>query len=306
MTLYELRCTRFLWINIVRPTQADIEVLHARYPFIDAVHLDDLISPTERPKLEERKLYLFVVMQFPAPDARNRLTHNGEVDFVIADDLLITAHDGNLKRLTQLFAHCEVNKADREKRFGRGANDAFYALVDTLVDSVFPILNGVDETIHRIERQLFVEDARQVVQDISFIRRDVIALRRVIRQQVPVLEALAATSHHVLRADQEAYFDDALDHMLAAREVIEEDYEVVVALAETADTLVSNRINEVMRGLTVISVIMLPLSLIAGIFGMNVDFPLDEGHPLSFIIILALMAVISLGMILVFRNRKWL
>lgn len=306
MTLYELRCNRFLWINIVRPTQDDIAVLHERYPFISAAHLDDLISPTERPKVDEEADYLFVVMQFPAPDARNRLTHNGEVDFIIGQDLLVTAHDGNLKKLKQLFAHYEVDKPDREARFGSGATEAFYTLVDTLVDAIFPILNGVDETIHRIERDIFGDDARQVVQEISIIRRDVIALRRVIRQQVPVLESLAGSTHRVIHADEEAYFDDTLDHMLAARDIAEEDYEVVVALAETADTLVSNRINEVMRGLTVMSVIMLPLSLIAGIFGMNVVFPLDGEHPLSFIVIILLMVVISVIMILIFRQRKWL
>jgi magnesium transporter len=306
MTLYELQCQRFLWINIVRATPADSEVLRSRFPFIHPTHLEDLVSPSERPKLDERDEYLFAIMQFPVPDARNRLTRSGEADFIIMKDVLITAHDGTLKKLTQIFAHAELDKRDRDLRFGSASNDAFYALVDTLVDSISPILNHVDETIHRIEQRIFEVDARSMVQDISFARRDVIALRRIVRQQVPVIEGLAASEHPLLRSDQEAYFDDILDHILTARDIAEEDYEIIVALAETADTLVSHRINEVMRGLTVMSVIMLPLSLIAGIFGMNVVFPLDGEQPLSFIVIMLSMVIISVIMILIFRQRKWL
>lgn len=306
MTLYELRCQRFLWINIVRPTPADTEDVRMRFPFIHPTHLEDLVSPSERPKLDERDEYLFTVMQFPVPDVRNRLTRSGEVDFVIMKDVLITTHDGTLKKLTQLFAHCELDKRDRDLRFGSGATDAFYTLVDVLVDSISPILDHVDVVIHRIEQRIFEVDARAIVQDISLTRRDVIALRRMIRQQVPVIEALAGSEHPVLRSDQVAYFDDIRDHILTARDIVEEDYEIIVALAETADTLVSHRINEVMRGLTVMSVIMLPLSLIAGIFGMNVAFPLDGEQPLSFIVIIFSMVVISIIMILIFRNRKWL
>ncbi len=137
------------------------------------------------------------------------------------------------------------------------------------------------------------------------MRRDVIALRRIIRQQVPIIEALESGDHPILHEALEEYFGDIADHIRKARDIIDEDYDIVVGIAETADTLASHRINEVIRILTVISVIMLPLTLLSSIYGMNIGLPFEE-HPNAFIIVFALMVVITILMLIYFRRRNWL
>jgi magnesium transporter len=305
MPTFELKCNRFVWTNIISPTQADIQRLSAAYPFIRPLHLEDLLSQMERPKIDQEDSYLLVVMHFPVWDSKNRLSRSSEVEFIIARNMLVTVHDGTLKPLVQRFAQCELYDAQREKFAGKGANDAFYTLMDSLVDYLFPILRKVDSNIRSIEDGIFTADTRSIVRDIALVRRDIIALRRIIRHLVPVVETLAHLEHPVIREDLEEYFDDSVDHLYTARDIIDENYEVIAGLSETTDTLVSHRINEVMRVLTVISVIMLPLTLVSGIYGMNIDLPLNE-HPYAFIFVMSLMISIVVLMLAYFRRRKWL
>jgi magnesium transporter len=305
MTTYQLKCPRFLWINIVSPTKADVDQLHQLHPEIRPLHLEDLLSQTERPKVDEEVGYLLVVMQFPHWDRDQHISRASEVEFIVGKDFLVTVHDGGLKPLVRIFARCELYESERVQLFGKGANDAFYGLVDQLVDYLFPILRKVDVHLHAIEDQIFTGDARKVIRDIAIVRRDIISLRRMIRHQVPVIEAIEKTEHQVIREDLEEYFGDTVDHLYAARDIIDEDYEVIGSLAETADSLLSHRINEVMRVLTVISVIMLPLTLISGIYGMNIDLPLSQ-HPAAFIFVIGLMVTIAVVMLTYFKYRKWL
>ncbi|MBN8618019.1 MAG: magnesium/cobalt transporter CorA [Anaerolineae bacterium] len=305
MAIFELRCNRFTWINIISPTRADIEHLSELHRDIHPLHLEDLVSHTERPKFDEEDTYLFIVMHFPVWDSVSRISRASEVEFILGRNYLVTVHDGRLKPLVRLFARCELYESERDLVFGKGANDAFYSILDQLVDYVFPMLRKVDANIHQIEDTIFDADAREVIRDIAEARRDVIALRRMIRHQVPIVEALERTEHHVIREELEAYFGDIVDHLNAARDIIDENYEVISGLAETADTLLSHRINEVMRVLTVISVILLPLTLISGIYGMNIDLPLNE-HPDAFIFVTSLMIAVVVMMLVYFRRRKWI
>jgi magnesium transporter len=130
-------------------------------------------------------------------------------------------------------------------------------------------------------------------------------LRRIIRQQVPVLEGLENTEHPIIHENFEEYFGDLVDHMAKARDFADEDFEIIGNLAETADTLANYRINEVMRILTVISVIMLPLTLISSVYGMNINLPLDD-NPNAFMMISVGMLLLVLFLLAYFRQRRWL
>jgi magnesium transporter len=163
----------------------------------------------------------------------------------------------------------------------------------------------VDGNIRHIEEEVFAEDSRQLIQDLSFVRRDIIALRRIIRPQISIVDNLEKVDRPFIREDLDVYFGDILDHLVKASDIVEDDLEVIRGLSDTASTLISYRLNEVMQILTVISVIMLPLTLISGIYGMNVALPLDE-QPMAFPIILGMMFFIALSMLWYFRHRGWL
>jgi magnesium transporter len=305
MATNKLSYGRTTWIDIVKPTQADVEVLANAYSYIHPLNLEDLLSPIERPKLDVSDDYLLVVLHFPLWDEQRRLTRPREIDLILGRGYIITIHDGSLNPMQTLWQTCEQNAIFREQLLGGGASHTLYVIIDRLVDYILPILRKVEANIRQIEEDIFVEDARDVIRDITLARRDIIALQRIIRQQVPVVETLEHSQHPILHEDLEEYFGDILDHLYRARDIIDEHSEVISGLAETADTLASHRINEVMRILTVMSVIMLPLTLISSIYGMNVSLPFDR-NPNAFIIILVIMVMMLVGMLVYFRRRNWL
>lgn len=293
------------WIDIIQPDKQDIKRLHEEFPQFHPLALEDCLSLLERPKLDEFDDHLFMVMQFPLWDASQRITRPAEVDLFVGESFLVTVHGGELPPLRRLRHLLEENPKQREKIMGPGATPLMHTIIDKLVDYLFPIISKIDANIHSIEEDIFSEDTRQIVQEISIVRRDLIVLRRIVRPQVAILSNLENKERSYMEEDLDDYFGDILDHITKVRDIIDENYEVVVSLADTADTLASHRINEVMRILTVISVIMLPLTLITGIFGMNVPLPF-QNKAASLIGVLGLMFLISVAMLVYFRHRKWL
>ncbi|MFO7321621.1 MAG: magnesium/cobalt transporter CorA [Chloroflexota bacterium] len=306
MAIYQLSTPRATWINIVNPTPADVDSLRRAYPYIHPLNLEDVLSQLERPKIDDNDDYIFIVMHFPLWDENKRLSRPREVDFFVGRGYVITVHDGTLKPLNQLFRQCEENPEALHRLLGKGSSHAFYDILDKLVDYFFPMLRKVDGNIRAIEETIFAANARTLIRDIALVRRDIIALRRIIRQQVPILENLERKERPIIQEDLDEYFGDILDHLYKARDIIDEDYEIIAGLAETADTLITNRVNEVMRILTVISVIMLPLTLISSIYGMNISQLPFADHPQSFLIINGILLLIAIGMLAFFRYRHWL
>ncbi|MFQ5613194.1 MAG: magnesium/cobalt transporter CorA [Anaerolineae bacterium] len=297
---------RVTWINVVGATVEDTEYLREHYGF-HPLSLEDCLSRIERPKIDEYddEDYLFIVMHFPIYDHARQVSRASEVDFFIGSGFVVTVHDGVLKPLVNFFNDCRENEDTRNRYMDRGASFLLHAIIDRLVDYIFPILYKVESRIRDIEEDIFTEDMRRIVRDLSLARRDIIALRRIIRPQVAIVANLEQVDRPYIREELEDYFGDILDHLNKVRDIIDEDYEVLANLSDTGETLTSYRINEVMRILTVISVIMLPLTLISGIYGMNVTLPL-AGTPYAFLMIIGLMVIISGGMLVYFRYRGWL
>lgn len=292
-------------MNILHPSERDVEALRRIYPYIHPLNLEDILSANERPKLDTADDYVFIVMHFPVWDEKLRLSRQGEVEILVGRGYLVTIHDGNLKPLVKLYDQC-LNDPNQVGMFlNGGAAHALYFLLDRLVDYVFPILRRVDNNIRSVEETIFTADAPHVIREIAILRRDIIALRRIVRQQIPILQELEHLEHPVIQEDLEDYFGDLVDHLTRARDILDESYEIIVGLSETADTLVSHRINAVMRVLTVISVIMLPLTLISGIYGMNISLPFSE-HPSAFVFVIGAMISVAILMLIFFRSRKWL
>lgn len=296
---------RMTWTNVTHATEDDVRGLRANYPLFHPLDLEDLLSRIERPKIDEYDDYLFVVMHFPMWDPQHKVSRASEVDLFIGTNYLVSVHDGVLKPLNNFFLQCQEDEEIRQKYMGGGASRILHAIIDRLVDYIFPILYKVDANIRAIEEDLFTQDMRHVIEDITFVRRDVIALRRIIRPQLAIVENLENVDRPFIHEELDVYFGDILDHLQKAADLLADHSEIINVLADAADTLASHRINEVMRILTVISVIILPLTLISGIYGMNVELPLDE-HPATFLIIMTAMLFISIVMLFYFRRRRWL
>jgi len=304
MSVQTLSFGKVTWTNIENPTPEAIEVLRRNYSF-HPLDLEDCISKIERPKIDEYEDYLFIVMQFPIYDLDHQVSEPAEVDFFIGANFLVTVHDGRLKPVVLLFDDCRAYERTRQRHMGAGASRLLHSVIDKLVDYCFPILAKVDHNIQTIEGEVFTENMRQIVQRISVVRRDIIALRRIIKPQLAIVANLEHVDRPFIREDLDVYFGDIHDHLQKAWEELEDHREVLEGLSDTSESVISYRINDVMKILTIISVTMLPLSVVSGIYGMNVLLP-GQGSPWTLVIIIAAMVIIVLAMLMFFKKRNWL
>ncbi|MFC1978457.1 magnesium/cobalt transporter CorA [Chloroflexota bacterium] len=297
---------KLTWINIEKPTARETEYLAQNYPF-HPLDLDDCVSRIQRPKIDKYETYLFIVLHFPVYNKEARVTTASQVSIFIGEDYLITLHTGALKPLAKLFVDCKANENARSEYMRRSSSYLLYLILDRLINSCFPILYKIVDNIENVEDDIFAEGKRETVKELSILRRDVIAFRRIIKPQTEVFELLENEDWPVIKVDPEVYFGDIADHARKIQDTLDDYKEVVEGLNDTNNTLYSFRTNQVIRVLTIISTIMLPLALIASILGMNVR-PLTSDGPSwsTFVVIIVVMVGIAIGMLALFRRKRWI
>jgi len=299
---------KLTWLYIEKPSVKEVEFLTQHFNF-HPLDLEDVLSRLQRPKIDEYDDYLFLVLHFPVFDKGNRVTRPSEVDIFVGEDYVITVHcSGDLKPLAAFFKLCQTDEGNRQHYMGRSSGFLLYHILDRLTNYCFPILNKVIENIEEIEDVIFTRTTPSTVRQISLLRRDLISFRRVIRPQIGVIETLEKEEYPFFKEDQEIYFGDVADHIRKIWDGLEDCKEVVDGLAETSNWLTSHRIQEIMRVLTIVMAILAPLTLLSGIFGMNVPLPggVDSGSLLPLGILLSIMALVGTGMFIYLRRRRWL
>jgi magnesium transporter len=292
------------WINIESPTKEETDYLAVNYPF-HPLDLDDCLSRIQRPKIDRYDEYLFLVFHFPVFSPEARVTTPSQVSVFIGADYLIALHKGDLKPLVKLFNQCQTDEDIRQEHFSQGSGYLLYRIIDRLVDYCFPILNKIGGNIEAVEDAIFAVRARGTVREISTLRRDVISFRRIIWPMRAVIGGLESKIRRFSKMDMEVYFGDTVDHLDKIWDALDEYKEIIEGLNDTYDSLATNRTNEVMRMLTVIATILLPLTVIASLYGMNVPLPFQESN-YSFLVVFSIWAVVVAGMLYFFRRHHWI
>ena len=292
------------WINIESPTEREIGYLAQNYPF-HPLDLDDCLSRMQRPKIDEYKDYLFLVFHFPVYNKEARVTTTSQLSVFIGGKYLITLHRGELKPLVKLFRECEIDEESRQEYLGQGSSFLLYRVIDRLVDYCFPILNKMSDNIEAVEDDIFSDRKSNTVKEISFIRRDIIAFRRIIWPMRAVIGSMERKLRRFVRQDMEVYFGDITDHADKIWDALDEYKEIIEGLSDTHDSLATNRTNEVVRMLTIIATILLPITVVASIYGMNIPLPFqDSNFSLGFVFLIMLVVISS--MLLFFRRQHWI
>jgi len=293
------------WIDIERPTERETEYLAQNYPF-HPLDLDDCLSRIQRPKIDEYKEYLFLVLHFPVFNKQTRATTSSQVSVFIGNKYLITLHKGELKPLVKLFRECQIEEEARQEHFSQGSGYLLYRIIDRLVDYCLPIVNRISANIEETEDNIFTSKRMpRAIEAISTLRRDVIAFRRIIWPMRAVIGSLEPKIRRFTKMDLSVYFGDTIDHVDKIWDALDEYKEIIEGLNDTHDSLATNRTNEVMRMLTIIATILLPLTVVASIYGMNVPLPFQESG-YSFIFVLAIWVTIVSGMLYFFRRHRWI
>ena len=291
------------WIHIERPRAADRAWLEEHFDF-HQLDYEDVLSRNQRPKVDEYEDYLFVVLHFPRFDKVVGRLNAAELDVFVGPDYVITLPNEPLQPVEYLFERCRAREDVRDALFGKGAGYLLYKIVDDCVDASFPMLNKMGNKLEHIEDDIFEGRSREVVHAISDVKQEIINFRKIVRPQRAALKDLERHQRYVPE-DLEIYFDDINDASERVWDMLENFKEVVEALEDTNESVLSHRLNDILRILTAFSVIMLPLTLIASIFGMNVRVP-GEGDLTGFWAVGGLMLVVLVAMLAVFRRRGWL
>jgi magnesium transporter len=302
----ELAAAGLTWVNAVAPDLETSQALAERFGW-HPLDVEDIVSKRQRPKVDdyEDDQYLFAVLHFPVFDKTVQRLNGAELDVFIGQDYLVTIPNRELLPVTRLFARCDSDVAFRGQLFAKGSGRLLYEVLDDLFDYCFPILDKIGHKLDRIEDEMFAGAAEDVVRDISNVKQEIISYRKVIKPERSTLRVLERRINRFLPEELELYFDDINDAVERIWDQLDNYKEVVEALEQTNESVISHRQNDVLRLLTLISVTMLPLTLLTGIFGMNVVYP-GEGTTTAFWVLLGALVVTLAGMVGFFRWKRWL
>jgi magnesium transporter len=302
----ELTANGLTWIHLESLDPETVNALRARFGW-HPLDVEDVLSKRQRPKIDDYadEGYLFGVLHFPAYDKAIQRLNAGELDFFLGPDYLVTMPNVELLPVTRLFSRCQEDERFREELFGKGSGRLLYEVLDDLFDYCFPILDKIAYKLDSIEDDIEDRRSEEIVTDISKAKQEIISYRKIIKPQRPALRLLERRIERFLPENLELYFDDLVDASERIWDLLDNYKEVVEALESTNESVISHRQNDVLRILTVFSVILLPLTLISGIFGMNVGFP-GEGSHVAFWVIVGLMVATICGMVAFFRYKRWL
>ncbi len=303
----ELSANGLTWIHLDPPIDPEtVSALRERFGW-HPLDVEDVLSKRQRPKVDDYvdDGYLFGVLHFPAYDKNVQRLNAGELDFFLGPDYLVTISNVHLLPVTRLFNHVQEDERFREQLFSKGSGRLLYEVLDDLFDYCFPILDKIAYKLDSIEDDIEDRRSEEIVTDISKVKQEIISYRKIIKPQRPALRLLERHIERFLPEELELYFDDLVDASERIWDLLDNYKEVVEALESTNESVISHRQNDVLRILTVFSVILLPLTLISGIFGMNVLFPGEHTHA-AFWAIVGLMVTVIVGMIGFFKYKRWL
>jgi magnesium transporter len=300
----ELEAAGLTWIHLESPDSEHATALAERFGW-HALDVEDVLSKRQRPKIDDYPDYLFVVLHFPFYDKAVQRLNAAELDVFLGNDYLVTLPNAELHPVSHLFRRCQADAEFREQLFSKGSGRLLYEALDDCFDYCFPILDKIGHKLDSIEDDIDEGRSEEIVRDISKAKQEIISYRKIIKPQRPTLRVLERHVERFLPEELELYFDDLVDASERIWDLLDNYKEVVEALEATNESAISHRQNDVLRLLTVFAAVLLPLTLVASIFGMNVDFP-GEGGDAAFWTIMAIMAALFVGLLGFFRFQRWL
>jgi magnesium transporter len=302
----ELTAAGLTWLHLDAPSKDIAEELADRFGW-HPLDVEDVLSKRQRPKVDDyvEDGYLFTVLHFPVYDSTIQRLNAAELDVFVGPDYLVTLPAVELLPVTRLFQRLEEDEDFREQLFSKGSGRLLYEVLDDLFDYCFPILDKIGHKLDSLEDDVFEGRSDEVVRDLSNAKQEIISYRKIIKPERSTLRLLERHVERFLPEELELYFDDIVDAAERIWDMLDNYKEVVEALEDTNESVISHRQNDVLRVLTVFSVIVLPLTLITGVFGMNVQFP-GFGSVWAFWTIFAIMVSALAGMLAFFRYKRWL
>ena len=295
-----------LWVDFIsEPPETSLPILQD-FKF-HPLAIDDALQETHVPRLDDWGDYLYIVFNYMdvKKDGEGWESHVDELDIFLGKNYIVTHHDERITAIEETWISC-----DRDPRtLQEGADHLLYKIADYLITEYMPIVEKIDDAIDQIEDQLFERPSPRTLEQLFALKRVLLAMRRIVLPQREVMNKLARDDFQVVDPKDRIFFRDLYDHLVRLHDLNESLRDLVGGVLDTYLSVVNNRMNEIMKTLTVITVLFMPLTFVTGFFGMNFFEPLGlmkgwTSNP-AFDIVLAITVLLPFGMYLWMRRRTW-
>ncbi|MEK7598177.1 MAG: magnesium transporter CorA family protein [Patescibacteria group bacterium] len=300
----EIKGPKFRWIDFQQPNADDVLYIKKEFDLHPLV-VEEFSTPTLRPKATEYETCLYLAIHIPLFDTSSRTTYPGELDIAITENALITSHDKDIFQLEEFFKELQADAKKRDIYMQESPGALLRYIVEMLLESCFPKLDHISRKLEYIEQEIFAGHETEMVFEISVVKRDVLNFRRTMKPQRSILESLAQKEYRLIAPELKPYFQDLIGTNIRIWNNLESTKETVESLEATNNSLLSNKLDLTMKVLTIFSAIMLPMTVYSNILAMSADIPFGK-NPYGFWIHIAIMLLISLFTITLFKWRKWL
>ncbi len=296
-----------LWVDLSGESEDRFEpILRDTFGF-HPLAIDDALVETHIPKVDDWGEFIYIVLRgVQTENSENLEIRIPELDIFLGQNFLVTYHENPFGVVDTVWELCQ-----RDQRYlSRGVGNLFYHLADELVNQYMPIIDRMDETINDIEDEVFDNPKHKVLNQIFNLKRALLQLRRILIPQREVFNKLARGDFELIQEHDKVYFRDVYDHMVRFQEINENLRDLIGGALDTYLSVVNNRMNDIMKTLTIITTLFMPLSFLTGFFGMNffqAVAPLEVWTgKLAFTLILVGIISIPMGMYLWMRRRDWM
>ncbi len=307
MKVDEVKTNNLTWININDPDKSTAEYLKNLKKRFHPLNIQDSIEVNQTPKIDIYRHYTFLVLHFPVYDFKEQRLRIYELNIFIGKNYLITVPEVEIDVLEKYF-HYYKNRVVKKEQTGFRSTTSFllYKILDRLYCTTLPLVNTMAKNIDRVEDEIYQENTKTAVKDLMVIRRNILNLRRIIEPQRLIINSLANLKIAFFPQEVSIYYKDIRDYLNRIWVSIESYKDFMEGLNETNEALISHRTNEAIKALTVISVSLLPLTLLSGIYGMNIVGLPFATHPYALQIIVGIMVVILTCTLLFLKRKEWL
>jgi magnesium transporter len=294
------------WVNIINAGKNEINYLRKHYSF-DLAHLRSIAASVvaQRPVIFRSQKYLFLILHFPT--LKDERIVPGEIDFFIGHGFLVTAHNNNLPALNDFY---RLGKKDPDSLLSFSLESSailLYEIIERLINDCYRLLDNNSLEIYHIEELIFSGAQKEAVEKILLLRRNIINIRKIMQNHKNIFKELTSMKSSLVDPVAiKKYYESLVEDSKRLWEQLDNQREMIEVLNSTNESLLNSQMNLVMKTLTIFSVIVYPLTLLAGIFGMNaINMPFVKQEN-GFWIILSIMLIGSLGMVFFFHKKKWL
>ena len=296
-----------LWVDFISEPPETCQPILEEFGF-HPLAIDDALQETHVPRLDDWGEYLYIVLNYMNMEAHGDTweTKVDELDVFLGKNYIVTHHDDRIAAVDETWMVCDRD----ERNLHEGADHILYRIADNLMADYMPAVERIDEAIDHIEDQVFDRPSPRTLEQLLALKRVLVAMRRIIIPQREVLNKLARDDYEVIDPKDRVFFRDIYDHLVRLHDLNESLRDLVGSVLDTYLSVINNRMNEVMKTLTIITVLFMPLTFLTGYFGMNFFEPLGNlrewtSNPV-FYLTLATIIIMPIGMYLWMRRRTWL